>query len=151
MKRSFRGMPFVVTICIYLYLLLGIGVVIFLPRIANYFYATLSLSQIPYPIFLVFLYICCAAAIWLLVEFWFIMLRIRQHRPFIRQNANSLLRIGICCGVASIDMLFIQFFRFTPTLLVCALILLFGLLCAMVFSNLFRQAIQYKEENDLTI
>ena len=90
---------------------------------------------------------------WLIVEFLFIMDSVHKGTPFIQRNVKSLSHIAICCGICSVD--FLGYYLFCKPasipLLICGLILIFGMLCAIVLSCVFHQAVLYKEENDLTV
>lgn len=91
------------------------------------------------------------AAIWFLVEMLRIMRLVMQGDPFCPRTVTSLWHIALCCAIAAAAVLFILFFRASFGLALCAAILLFGMLCATVLALVFRQAVRYKQENDLTI
>ena len=100
---------------------------------------------------LIFMYIGALLALWLLAEFLLIMRTVQRGQPFVLRNVRSLLHIAICCGICAADMLFMVFVTPSVTLGICAGILAFGMLCAIVLAHVFRQAVLFKEENDLTI
>ena len=138
------------TICIILYLtLLALLVAFFfIPSVGR----SLTIYGFnPYWAALVFLYLGWACAAWMAFEFVRIMSTVQKETPFIRQNVQSLGHIAICCGVCALDIFFMLFFNPSITLGLCAAILCFGCLCALVLGSVFGKAVLYKEENDLTV
>ena len=77
--------------------------------------------------------------------------RVNEHNPFQRKNAASLKRIAILAlGISVAYMIKTVFYISFLTIIVAMAFLVFGL-AGLVFSELFRQAVEVKEENDLTI
>ena len=97
------------------------------------------------------LYVGGAGAIWLVIEFLRLMRTVVRGTPFVYANVRSLRHIGVCCMICSAAIIFMLFFDFSVTLLICVGILLFGLLCSAVLAALWKKAVDYKQENDLTI
>lgn len=104
----------------------------------------------PVPSF-IFLYIGGLLAIWMMVEFILIMHTVKTGNPFVPRNVTSLAHISICAGACAADIAFMLiFFRSIP-LLLCIMIFVFGCLTAAVLASVFREAVRFKQENDLTI
>ncbi len=120
----------------------------FIPRVGS---AISYYGFKPYWASLLFLYLGWACAVCMAWEFARIMSTVDKGTPFILQNVRSLHYIAICCGVCALDFFFILFFNPSITLGLCAAILCFGCLCALVLGSVFGKAVRYKEENDLTI
>ena len=138
------------TICIILYLTLTalLAAFFFIPGVAR----SLALYGFrPYWAALIFLYLGWACAAFMSLEFVRIMSTVQKGTPFLYQNVRSLRHIAICCGVCALDMFFMLCFNPSITLGICAAILCFGCLCALVLGSVFGNAVLYKEENDLTI
>ncbi|HMM19379.1 MAG TPA: DUF2975 domain-containing protein [Selenomonadales bacterium] len=100
---------------------------------------------------LVFLFGTGVLGIGMVFELRQMFRRINEHNPFQRQNAASLKRIAVMALFISAAyiikiVLYISFL----TIIVAIAFLVFGL-AGLVFSELFRQAVEVKEENDLTI
>jgi hypothetical protein len=100
---------------------------------------------------LVFLFLTGIFGLVMVHELRQIFRRINDHEPFQRHNATSLKRIAsmsLCISAAYVIK--IIFYISFLTIIVALVFLLFGL-AGLVFSELFKQAVEVKEENDLTI
>ena len=74
-----------------------------------------------------------------------------EHNSFVLQNVVSLKRMGLYSFILSFIFLIKITFRMTPaTLIIIPTFFIAGLFC-FVLAFVFREAIQYKEENELTI
>jgi hypothetical protein len=70
---------------------------------------------------------------------------------FVDQNTRSLKTIGwLAFGLAAV-MACRLFFIVTPATLIIVLVFLVGGLFSLVLSQVFQEAVNYKNENDLTI
>ena len=80
-----------------------------------------------------------------------IMLRTMLKNPFVKRNVKSLNIIGITAFITA-GLFFVKCFLYVTFLTlafgICLVIL--GLF-AFTLANLFKKAVEYKEENDLTI
>jgi hypothetical protein len=100
---------------------------------------------------LAFLFVTGVLGIDMAFELRRIFLRINVRDPFQRRNAVSLRRIAVSALLISAAYsVKIVFYISFLTIVVAVAFLLFGL-AGLVFSELFRQAVEVKEENDLTI
>ena len=70
---------------------------------------------------------------------------------FVWQNVKSLEIMSVCSFSISILFILKVFFVPTPATLIIILVFFIAALFCIVLSCVFRQAINYKEENDLTI
>lgn len=80
-----------------------------------------------------------------------LMSNINNIGPFIMDNAKILRHIGACCAAVTAE--YIVAVPFIPSVFTVLIALAFAvvtLLC-FVFAELFRQAVTFKEENELTI
>lgn len=76
---------------------------------------------------------------------------INAARPFIMENSVLLRKIGVCCVLFSAEYIIaIPFILSFFTALIGVGFAMVALLC-FVFSELFKQAVIFKEENELTI
>ncbi len=99
---------------------------------------------------LAILYAMGVLGLWICAEL-LVMLNTMRQNPFIARNARALLRIG-WVAMAVTALAFWAGYRWRDSLMslgACAMLIL-GLF-AMTLSQLFGQAVRYKEENDLTI
>ncbi len=71
--------------------------------------------------------------------------------PFIRENVRSLKRMGISAFIISGLMAARLFFVITPAAMVLIAVFAIAGLFSLVLSQVFDQAVTYKQENDLTI
>lgn len=80
-----------------------------------------------------------------------LMHNINQSKPFVMENSRFLRNIAICCVLLSVE--FIIAIPFTESLFVAligAAFAMVALLC-FVFAEMFKQAVIFKEENELTV
>ena len=71
--------------------------------------------------------------------------------PFVKDNVYSLKRMGGCAFGIAVLMLVRLFFVITPAALVLVAVFAIAGLFSLVLSQVFDQAVTYKQENDLTI
>lgn len=74
-----------------------------------------------------------------------------DNAPFITKNIKLLNYISLCCGGITVCYVIKCIFLFTPAALM--IVLMFGMCVLLVISlrDIFKKAVEYKEENDLTI
>ena len=135
-------------------LVFGIIGVITLPFMLEfyigYFYDTYSILPGYRTFILFFLILVAIPALWVVVE----MIRMLQsipQGPFVIRNVRALNRIGIILLVLAL-LFFAKCLVYITFLTAgCGLLLVVCGLFAFTLANLFRQAVVFKEENDLTI
>ena len=71
--------------------------------------------------------------------------------PFVEKNVQHLRKIAVSCMIIAIIYIIKSFFWFTVATLVIAIVFIVGCLFSLTLKDLFKQAINYKSENDLTI
>lgn len=71
--------------------------------------------------------------------------------PFVIENVKSLKRMGICAFLIAAAMCIRLIFVMTITALILVLVFAIAGLFSLVLSQVFDQAVTYKQENDLTI
>lgn len=76
---------------------------------------------------------------------------VRDQNCFVRENVEHLKIMGMCSFGITILMACRLFFVVTPSILVLILVFLLAGLFSLVLSQVFKVAINYKEENDLTV
>lgn len=104
-----------------------------------------------YKIFItVFLMIVGILGLFIIFEL-IIMLRTMLKNPFVKRNVKSLNIIGITAFIIA-ALFFVKCFLYVTFLtLVFGIALIILGLFALTLANLFDKAVEYKEENDLTI
>jgi len=92
-----------------------------------------------------------SAATWFLTELLLIMNRVRLGKAFSTKTVSSLRHMAICCIIACAAFAMLAIEIQTLTYGICAGILAFGALAVFTLACVFKEAVRYKEENDLTI
>lgn len=127
-----------------------ITTVFLLPFIMDLFKDEYAFSPGYQNFILIFLLVSGAGALWIIGEL-IAMLNTLKKDAFIMRNAKALKRIGIIAEAYMLLFLMKCIVFFTPMTAVCALVMLLCGLFALILSEIFKRAVQYKEENDLTI
>lgn len=97
-----------------------------------------------------FLTIVGLLGLWIVAEL-IGMLRTISSDPFIGKNAKALRRMGAVAAVVAMLFFAKCFYYVTILTLICGMVMLLCSAFAFTLADLFRQAVTYKEENDLTI
>ena len=141
-------------IALYVVMVLGIAGVLTLPLFLEnytwYFYGVVRLESSYRVFILMFLTVTAVLGLWIIGEM-IVMLRSIPEGPFVKKNVNALNRVGLV--LFALAVLFIVKCLLYVTLLTLggACLFIIAGLFAFTLANLFKQAINFKEENDLTI
>ena len=101
-------------------------------------------------LFYAMLLVCGAIALWILTELTAVLKTVDSD-PFVERNAAAFMRMGIAAEAAGIVFFVKCFFMFTVMTAVCALVMILSGLFALTLGIVFRKAVEYKRENELTI
>ncbi|MHB8130129.1 MAG: DUF2975 domain-containing protein [Mobilitalea sp.] len=115
---------------------------------AGKYYSVFRKFYIPFSI------IFMVAGVFALVILWELrrmFKTIMNENPFIKENVKSLKRMGICAFIIATTMFIRLFFVITPAAMVLVAVFLVAGLFSLVLSQVFDQAVTYKQEIDLTI
>lgn len=74
-----------------------------------------------------------------------------KGNPFVSENVKSLKIMGVCAFVISICMVVWIILAITLAAFVLVMVFMIAGLFSLVLSQVFDQAVTYKQENDLTI
>ncbi len=134
-------------------ILCGVVVYAALPWLLKLYFAntTIYLLGRTYIAIMVLMYAAGIPAITLLVLALKLMVNITRGESFVRKNAHLLGQMGICALVISILFFIGTFFIQSIFVMVVGVVFLLLAVLAKVFRELFSTAIDYKEENELTI
>lgn len=99
---------------------------------------------------LAFLTVAGLMACHILIELLFVMRTVGDD-PFVQRNVYAFSRMGATAELAGLLFLVKSVLDFTPMTAVCALVMLLSGLFALVMADVFRRAVAFKQENDLTI
>lgn len=130
----------------------GLGILITLPYLLKWYMNTLYLtSSENYNFLLGFLYITGIVCLGLVNEIRKIFKTLNRRNPFMMDNVKSLNRIGGSCFIiAAAYILKVFFYNSVLTAIITMVFIIAGLF-SVVLAEVFRQAIEVKQENDLTI
>lgn len=92
-----------------------------------------------------------SASVYILWELKVIFKTLLVGNPFIMKNVESLRKIALASAFISIVYLIKCFFSFTIATVVIIIMFVIASLFCLTIKDLFKQAINYKDENDLTI
>lgn len=141
-------------ISLYIIFVLGVLGTLTLPLMLEFytglFYDAYYLEPGYRTFILIFLFIAAIMGLWIVLEMiW--MLRSIPQDPFVVRNVRSLNRIGVILLVLAV-LFFAKCMVYVTFLTMgCGLLFIICGLFAFTLANLFRQAVAFKEENDLTI
>ncbi len=92
--------------------------------------------------------ICCSYILFNLKQMYKSLL---VGNPFVDKNVNHLRKIAVSCFLIALLYIIKCFFMLTFATIVIATVFVVGCLFCLTLKDLFKQAINYKTENELTI
>ena len=101
-------------------------------------------------LFYAMLLVCGGIALWILIELAAVLKTVDSD-PFVERNAAAFMRMGIAAEVAGLVVFVKCFFMLTVMTAVCALVMILSGLFALTLGMVFKRAVEYKRENELTI
>ncbi len=145
-----RSLGSFIEICLKLLMVIGIIIIIGLPYFLQK-YAEWMHPQINYYPALIILYVSGIPALIIVYKFIKIFHTLGQSNPFRMENVEHLKVISICSLIIMLEFMVGIFFITSVFGVVIIGIFAVAWLGAYILSELLKEAIQYKEENDLTI
>lgn len=128
----------------------GIVVILFLPIVVKEYTKILGIEQ-NYIWVLIIMYISGIPAEILIYQFIKLFESLQKEKPFVRENVKHLKISSVVSLIIAIEyLLAITIFKSIFTIIICGVFLI-AWLGLYILAELFQEAIQYKEENDLTI
>lgn len=147
-----RGLSGILKLMIDLVLLGGLGIFLSLPWSLRWYIDTMhALGRENYFFLLGFLYFTGFFCLIIVNEMRKIFKTLNRLNPFMMDNVKSLKRMAVSAFVIAAAYFVKIIFYNTFLTIVIAMIFVIGGLFALVLSEVFRQAVVVKEENDLTI
>jgi hypothetical protein len=130
----------------------GIGLYISLPiSLRWYFDVIYRISSENYYFLLGFMYLTGIFCLIIIFELRKIFKTLNRRNPFMMDNVKSLNRMAISAFIIAASYIIkIIFFNSFLTVIITMIFIIAGLF-TVIFAEVFRQAIEVKEENDLTI
>ena len=144
----------VLNIFLYMIFIFGVLITITLPfmleNYLKYLYHVPSVDQGYHNFIFVFLIVIAIPGLWIIWEM-IRMLHSVPQGPFVMRNVHALRRIGIILFVLTV-LFFGKCCLYATVLSIsCGFLFMIGGLFVFTLANMFRQAVIFKEENDLTI
>lgn len=129
-----------------------VGIIIYLtlPILLNK-YVEIFNPILNYTAALVILYISGIPALIIVYAFIKMFETLKNDNPFVRENVTYLKIVSVCSLLISIIYIIGMFFIVSIFEIVAIAIFIIAFLGTYVLAELLRRAIEYKEENDLTI
>lgn len=130
----------------------GILILISLPvTLKWYFYILANSSNENFYFLLAFLYVTGLFCLTIVYELRKIFKSLNRMNPFMMDNVKSLKNMAIAAfAIAVAYIVKVIFFNTILTMIVTMIFIIAGLF-SLILSEVFKQAVIYKEENDLTI
>lgn len=130
----------------------GIMVIAFLPIIVEYYIQILRLDLLEFYFpCLVLLYASGIPMLVIVRQFICLFNTLSLNTPFIKENATHLKIASICSAIIALEYAIgIYVFQSIFTLIIVGIFLI-AWIGLYILSELFQQAVEFKEENDLTI
>lgn len=141
--------------CFFISVIILVGCVVYvaLPWLVDWYIdnTAVEISASTHKVMISMLYSIGVPIFITLVMLWLLTMNISRGKSFITKNVTYLRAISVCSVVIAVMVQFFSTFlkSFFP-FIITIIFLLLALLTA-VFANLFQAAVQYKEENDLTV
>ncbi len=140
-----------IRICLQLVFIGGTLILITLPFLLNYYLQLFNLPTDIYPPTLTLLYVSGIPALIIIYQFIKLFESLKDANPFVTNNSNYLKTSSFCSLIIAIEY-FISIFIFKSVFtIIIMMIFIIAWIGLYILSELFKQAINYKEENDLTI
>lgn len=147
-----NSISFAVQIMLIVLLVINVAALIFLPKIVNYYFTNTSeIYAVAKTQLLIILYPCGVFS--LIVEYCLMKIfkSLVNKDPFVQSNVKLLNTMGISMiAVTGFFILKIFLLNSLMTMLVCLASGLLAVFC-FVLADVFRQAVIYKQDNDLTV
>ena len=130
---------------------LGIMVIVFLPLCLKWYLNLFNIDQTLFTGMLIILYISGIVSLFIIYKFIVMFKTLKLNNPFVKENVTNLKHISYSCLIIAI-IYFIAIFIFrTVFTSIIFMIFTVAFLGTYILAELFKQAVTYKEENDLTI
>lgn len=107
-----------------------------------------NLYQVPFGVILFLSGICCSYILFNLKQMFKSLL---VGDPFIDKNVSHFRKMAVSCFIVAVIYIIKAVFMWTFATVVIAIIFVVGTLFCLTLKDLFKQAINYKTENELTI
>ena len=130
----------------------GLCIYLGLPIVLKWYSAILQGNQREkYYFLLFFLYFTGLFCLWIVLEMRRIFKTLNRRNPFMMDNVISLKRMSTAAFIiAAAYIIKIIFYNSLLTIIIAMIFIIAGLFL-IILAEVFKQAVEFKEENDLTI
>jgi len=147
-----KGLSVAVKLFLDMVFLGGIIIYISLPFTMKWYFALLgNTSSENYYFLLAFLYVTGLFSLDIVHQLRKIFKTLTRMNPFMMDNVKSLKSMAIAAFAISATYIVKLFFYNTILTMIVTMIFIIAGLFSIILSEVFRQAVIFKEENDLTI
>lgn len=132
----------------------GIICCAFVPYFVRLFGAYFSLFPTTgayYWFYTILLLLCGLAAVYILFNLKCMFRTLLGGNPFVKQNISCFRKMAVACALISVLFFIKCFVMFTIASAIVVTIFTLACLFCLTLKDIFKQAIFYKEENDLTV
>ena len=145
-----KSLSTLIEICLKIIFVVGILIYITLPLLLNW-YIDIFNPILNYTAALIILYASGIPALIIVYKFIKIFKTLRLDNPFTVENVRHLNVISICSLIIAIEYAIGIFFIVSIFEVILIAVFIIIWLGAYILAELLRKAVEYKEENDLTI
>ncbi len=147
-----KGLSGIIQRFVELILIGGILIILGLPFVLKWYMSLLNGNTTElYAFLLPFLYITGISAAMIVYELRKIFITLNRMDPFRMDNVKSFRIMAICCFIVAAAYI-VKIFTFNSFLtIILFMVFVIGGFMLLIVSEVFRQAVIVKEENDLTI
>lgn len=142
---------YVTKICVDVLFYIGIVCCLLVPFSSSWLIKYFNFAGETTTLMIIVLVLSGSASVYILWQLKVIFKTLLVGNPFIIENVASLRKIALASSFISIIYFIKCFFSFTVSTLVIILMFMIASLFCLTIKDLFKQAINYKDENDLTI
>lgn len=125
-----------------------VALVPFLAKLINASYGYEGVKMIAFTLMLFFSGVCAVYILFNLKQMYKTLI---GGNPFVKKNTACLKRMAVACGIITLIYVIKCFWMFSWATVVIVIVFSVGSLFCLTLKNIFDTAIEYKQENDLTI
>ncbi len=140
----------IIAIGIKIVFVMGIIITVTLPFLLKT-YVEIFNPVLDYNAALIILYVSSIPALIIVYQFIKIFATLKQDNPFIMENVKSLKVISVCSIIIAIEYVIGIFFIVSVFEIILIAVFIITWLGGYILAELLKRAIEYKEENELTI
>lgn len=141
--------------CLFISIIILLGSIMYvtLPWLIDWYidHTAVEISVSTHRVMISMLYSMGVPIFVMLIMAWLLTMNISRGKSFIRKNVSYLRAISVSSVIIAVMVLCFSTLLSSIFPMIIAVIFLMLALLTAVFANLFKTAIQYKEENDLTV